>query len=169
MKIEAVKNINLIVAMTEEGIIGKGNDLPWHISEDLKHFKKTTLSNIILMGRKTFESIGKPLPGRKNFILSSDPEKIPLAVREHEKVYIFSSVEDAVKAASSMPEDLYIIGGASVYKSTIKYANRLYISKVKKNYPGDVYFPEYDKSEWTLIESEDYQDFTLELYERKSF
>lgn len=168
MKIEPVKKINLIVAMTEEGIIGRGNDLPWHIPEDLKHFKKTTLSNIILMGRKTFESIGKPLPGRKNFILTSDPEKIPQQVRDQENIFIFPSFTDAAGAASSMAEELYIIGGASVYRDTIKYADRLYVSKVKMNYPGDVYFPEYDKSEWVLEGDEDYQDFTLEIYERKS-
>lgn len=166
MNKEAVKKINLIVAMTEEGIIGQGNDLPWHIPEDLKHFKKTTLSNIILMGRNTFESIGKPLPGRKNFILTSDPERIPVQVRENENVFIFSSFEDAKTAASKMSEELYIIGGASVYRDTLKYTDKLYISKIKKNYPGDVYFPEYDKSEWSLESSEDYQDFTLEIFER---
>ena len=163
-----VKKINLIVAMTDAGIIGRGNELPWHIPEDLKHFKKTTMSNIILMGRKTFESIGKPLPGRKNFILTSDPESIPENMRNNENVFIFSSFKDAQDAASSMPENLYIIGGASVYNATLKYADRLYISKVKKLYEGDVFFPEYDRSEWGLTSSEDFPDFTLEIYDRKS-
>ncbi len=161
------KKINLIVAMTGEGIIGKGNELPWHIPEDLKHFKKTTMSNIILMGRKTFESIGKPLPGRKNFILTSAPERISEEIRNNENVFIFSSFRDAEDAASSMDESLFIIGGAAVYKDTLKYADRLYISKVKKNYEGDVYFPEIDESEWILSSSEDFNDFVLEIYDRK--
>ena len=161
------KKINLIVAMTGEGIIGKGNELPWHIPEDLKHFKKTTMSNIILMGRKTFESIGKPLPGRKNFILTSDPGRISEEIRNNENVFIFSSFKDAEDAASSMDESLFIIGGAAVYKDTLKYADRLYISKVKKNYEGDVYFPDIDESEWILSSSEDFNDFILEIYDRK--
>ena len=158
--------INLIVAMTKEGIIGKGNDLPWHIPGDLKHFKKTTMSKIILMGRKTFESIGKPLPGRKNFILTSDPENVPEEIRADKNVFVFSSFKQAADAASLMPEPLFIIGGAAVYRETLKYAERLYISKVKKNYPGDVFFPEYDKTEWTLSSSEDFEEFTLEIWDR---
>ena len=159
--------ICLIVAITEKGIIGKGNDLPWHIPEDLKHFRKTTMSNIIMMGRKTFESIGKPLPGRKNFILTSNPGSIPDEIKDHENVFVFTSFEDAVSAASDMYEDMFIIGGASVYRDTIRYADRLYISRVRKNYPGDVYFPEYDETEWALTSSEDYDEFTLEIYDRK--
>ena len=160
------KKINLIVAMTEEGIIGKGNNLPWHLPEDLKHFKKTTMSNIILMGRKTFESIGKPLPGRKNFILTSDPESISEKMRADKNVFVFTSFKEAAEAASAMPEKLFIIGGGSVYRETLKYAQRLYISRVKKNYPGDVFFPEYDSAEWEIVSSEEFEDFTLEICDR---
>ena len=167
MKEIGSRKINLIVAMTDRGIIGKGNDLPWHIPGDLKHFKKTTMSNIILMGRKTYESIGKPLPGRKNFILTSDPGKIAEETRSDENVFVFTSFKEAAEAASSMAEDLFIIGGASVYRETLSYAERLYISRVKKNYPGDVFFPEYDRSEWELVSSEAFEDFTLEIYDRK--
>ena len=161
------KKINLIVAMTEKGIIGKGNNLPWHLPGDLKHFKKTTMSNIILMGRKTFESIGKPLPGRKNFILTSNPGSISEDIQSQENVFIFTSFKEAEKAASSMTEEVFIIGGASVYRDTIKYADRLIISMVKENYQGDVYFPDYDKSEWELVSSEDFEEFILLIYERK--
>ncbi len=167
MKEERGKRINLIVAMTEKGLIGKGNALPWHIPEDLKHFKKTTMKGIVFMGRKTFESIGKPLPGRKNFILSSSPENLSLDIGNNENVFVFNSFKEAEKAASLMEEEFFIIGGASVYKETIKYADRMIISKVKAKYFGDVYFPEYDKSEWLLVSSKEYNDFTLEVYDRK--
>ena len=161
------RKINLIVAMTDKGVIGKGNDLPWHLPEDLKHFKKTTMSNIILMGRKTFESIGKPLPGRKNFILSSNPESISPEIREKENVFVFKSFQEAFDAASRLEEQLFIIGGASVYRETINHADRLYISKVRENYPGDVFFPDYDKSDWILTATEEFIGFTLEIYDRK--
>ncbi len=119
------------------------------------------------MGRKTFESIGKPLPGRKNFILTSNPDSISEDIKSHDNVFVFTSFEEALEAASSMTEEVFIIGGASVYRDTIKYAHRLIISMVKKDYPGDVYFPDYDKSEWELTNSEDFENFVLKIYDRK--
>ncbi len=166
MKIFPLKKINIIVAMTENRVIGTGNDLPWHIPEDLKLFKRETLGNIVIMGRRTFESIGKPLPGRKNIILTSDPEKIPTDTRKLENVYVFSSFLDAAGAAFSLEGELFVIGGASVYRDVLKYADSLFISKVKNDFKGDVYFPDYNRSSWTLVKSEDFTGFSFEVYER---
>ena len=176
------KQLAIIVAMTKDRLIGNKNNLPWHIPEDLKMFKQITMGNIIIMGRKTFESIGKPLPGRKNFIISAtlrDGYAIrdgsvlrdtsagneQCNVKEYEagKAYFFKSLEDAVSASFSTEGEPFIIGGASVYEQALPLAKTLYISFVKKNYTGDAYFPELNFNEWELVEEKDFEDFTLNI------
>ena len=180
------KQLAIIVAMTKDRLIGNKNNLPWHIPEDLKMFKQVTMGNIIIMGRKTFESIGKPLPGRKNFVVSASAFKnvIPLeseisnsfrgtqcdANESHEpqeyepgKAYFFKTLEDAVSASFLTNGKPFIIGGASVYKQALPFVKTLYISFVKKNYTGDTYFPELDFNEWEVAEEKDFEDFTLNI------
>ncbi len=186
------KPIAIIVAMTKDCLIGDKNNLPWHLPEDLKLFKQTTMGNIVIMGRKTFESIGKPLPGRKNFVISasvftqsSDEKKCCTndlqnkndamgAAQNAEmpqysagKVYYFKSLEDAFKASSFAEGNPFVIGGASIYKQALPFAKILYISLVKKNYSGDSYFPEFDLKDWELAEEKDFADFTLNILKRK--
>ena len=177
------KPITIIVAMTKSRLIGYENKMPWHIPEDLKLFKQTTMGNIIIMGRKTFESIGKPLPGRKNFIVSASAFKDDSAennqsvndlqnksfAKEYEpgKAYYFKSLEDAIQASFLTDGNPFVIGGASVYKQALPFAKILYVSLVKKIYEGDIYFPEFDAKEWKLAEEKDFTDFTLNVLKRK--
>ena len=164
------KPISIIVAMTKSRLIGCENKMPWHLPEDLKLFKEITMGNIIIMGRKTFESIGKPLPGRKNFIVSAsafDDKSDGNDQYSTGKAFYFKSLEDAIQASFLTDGNPFIIGGASIYKQALPLAKTLYISLVKKDYSGDVYFPEFDLAEWKLIEEKDFADFTLNVFKRK--
>lgn len=150
------------VAVAENLVIGKGNDLPWHLPEDLKHFKELTLGKTVLMGRKTFESIitrlGKPLPGRKNIVITRQADyKVPDGVLK------FSSLEDATKSVS---EDVYVIGGAEIYKLALPLSQVILITHVKGNFEGDAYFPEINWKEWKKVENVEQEKFSFAKYER---
>jgi dihydrofolate reductase len=128
--------LSLIVAMTREGVIGINNQLPWHLPKDLKYFKEVTLGSPVVMGRKTFDSIGRPLPGRKNLVISREPQKITSPAEG------FASLETAlIRAASLSPKEIFIIGGGSIFQESLPLADRLYITWIERPYPGDVYFP----------------------------
>jgi dihydrofolate reductase len=138
---------NIIVAMANNGCIGKDNDLPWRLPADLKFFKKTTLGHTILMGRKTFESIGsKPLPGRKNVVITRDVNF------KSEGVDIYHSIDKALEQL--IDEDIFIIGGAQIYEQTLQLTDFLYITRVNTTVDGDAYFPEISSSNWELIQEE---------------
>ena len=184
MNIIPVKNISLIVAMTGQQVIGADNNLPWNISEDLKVFKKITMGHILLMGRRTFESIGRPLPGRISLVISRGPQSSPQSTGEEPggrtcqpgrcvfqpgKAYFFPSPEDAAAAAASLPGELFVIGGASVYGQMLPYADYIYLSAVKKNYEGNVFFPPFDMEEWELAEKTDYAEFELRVLKRRDW
>jgi dihydrofolate reductase len=149
----------IIVAMTKENIIGKDNNIPWHISDDLKLFKKNTINNTIIMGRKTYESIGKPLPKRKNIVVSSK-------LKVDNEVKVCDTFEKAINLAENLGKDIFFIGGNQIYKSALKIADHIYLSLVKGNYSGNVYFPEYDKKDWQMIDSKEYDKFTFIRYRR---
>ena len=145
--------------MTKENIIGKDNNIPWHISDDLKLFKKNTINNTIIMGRKTYESIGKPLPKRKNIVVSSK-------LKVDNEVKVCDTFEKAINLAENLGKDIFFIGGNQIYKSALKIADYIYLSLVKGNYSGNVYFPEYDKKDWQMIDSKEYDKFTFIRYKR---
>jgi len=152
--------INIIAAMAKNRVIGCDNKLPWHISDDLKNFKKLTSGNVVIMGRKTFESIGKPLPNRVNIVVSSSmPEK--------EGIIVCKSVNDAIQKAKTYDKEIFIIGGATVYEQTIPWADRMYLSYVKGNYEGDALFPKFDESKWKVVEKTDFPEFELIVYVKK--
>ncbi len=158
--------ISVIVAFSEGNIIGKNNKMPWKLSADLKRFKAITTGHTVVMGRKTYESIGKPLPNRKNIVLTSIPESIIDCITS-------DSLSDAI-AISGDETELFIIGGESVYKQTFHFADKLYITEVHANLAGDAKFPEIDYSEWTETFREDHKadekneyDYTFIDYERK--
>ncbi|MFI5391065.1 MAG: dihydrofolate reductase [Bacteriovoracales bacterium] len=138
--------ISLVVAMGPNREIGSNNQIPWKLSEDLKNFKKTTLGHHILMGRKTFESIGKPLPGRINLILSRNKDfqvKDCITVR---------SIDEAINYARSKGEyELMVIGGAEIYKEALPHAKRIYLSQVEFSGSADTYFPEFNEKNWKVI------------------
>ena len=149
--------------MTKDRVIGKDGTLPWHLSEDLKLFKAHTTGNIVIMGRKTFDSIGKPLPNRRNIVVSK-------SIREDEKaagVEYFPDLDHALAAAQEGEGNIFIIGGASIYHQMIEKADRLYISLVEGDYKGDTYFPEIKDDVWKVVKTEPHTGFALEVYERK--
>jgi dihydrofolate reductase len=143
-------SIKLICAISKNNVIGNKNELPWNISEDLKRFKELTSENIIVMGRKTFESIGRPLPNRKNIVLSNNKNlKI-------ENVEVFNSANDVLSFYKTFSEnkDLFIIGGNFIYKLFLEYCDHLHITFIDKNYEGDAFFPSLDWKEWKLLDEE---------------
>ena len=138
--------ISLIVAMAQNGVIGRGNALPWRLPRDLKRFKAFTLGKPILMGRKTFEAIGRPLPGRVNLVLTRDRSWFAAGV------VVVHSVEEALEQASGSDE-LVAIGGAEIYRLVLPLARRIYLTHVQADVPGDTFFPAFDPSQWSDLES----------------
>nr|AIA17574.1 Dihydrofolate reductase [uncultured bacterium] len=153
------------VAVADNLVIGKGNDLPWHLPEDLKHFKEMTLGKTVLMGRKTYESIvarlNKPLPGRKNIVITRQKDfKVP------EGVLVFPDLPSAFQKLSS--EDIYVIGGAEIYKQALPASEIMYITHVHGNYLGDAFFPVVDWSQWEKLEEEKHEKFTFSKYKKRA-
>ena len=137
--------INIIVAVAENNVIGNNNSLIWHISEDLKRFKKLTLGKPIIMGRKTYESLPfKPLPKRKNIIISRNSEL------NFEGAELVNSPQKALDLCHDFDE-VFICGGAEIYKHFMNIANKMYITKVKKEFNGDTFFPEIDTEKWKIV------------------
>jgi dihydrofolate reductase len=144
--------LSAIVAMAENRIIGKNNQLPWHLPADLKHFKTITTGHPILMGRKTHESIGKPLPNRLNIILTRDPNY------QSAGCTVVTSVESALKEAARHDEnELFIIGGAEIYKQLLPQIQRLYLTIVHHQLEGDASFPALNTEEWKEISREKHE------------
>ena len=139
--------IALVAAMAENRVIGRNNQLPWRIPADLKHFKRLTMGKPIIMGRKTYESIGRPLPGRDNIVITGD------SGYRAEGCQVVHSIGQAVQAAGAA-EEVMIVGGAELYRQTIADADRLYLTLVKAEVEGDAWFPEIDRRQWREVERE---------------
>jgi len=133
--------LSLIVAMANNRVIGINKQMPWHLSADLKKFKKITMGHPIIMGRKTFEAIGHPLPGRENIIISRAP------LYQQTGCTVFNSLELAVKHYAHLDE-VFVIGGATLYEATLAQADRLYITEIEKDFEGDTWFPKMQKGDW---------------------
>lgn len=141
--------ISSIVAVSENGVIGKDNKLPWHLPADLKYFKKTTKGHFVLMGRKCFDSIGKPLPGRTNLVLTRNKAFHP------EGVVRIHSIDEGIKIAEENGEtELFILGGADIFRQTLPIIDKLYFNTVHANFEGDTFWPKTDWTQWTLESSE---------------
>jgi dihydrofolate reductase len=142
-------SLSLIVAMDDNRLIGNKNKLPWHLPADLAFFKRTTMGKPIVMGRKTYESIGKPLPGRRNIVITRD-DTFSAAGCE---------VSNSIEAAMSLTKDddeVMLIGGASLYEQTIARATQLYITRIHQSFEGDTWFPKIDLGEWKAVSREDF-------------
>ncbi|MBY9082064.1 dihydrofolate reductase [Paenibacillus sp. HN-1] len=140
--------ISLIWAMGLDGVIGKGGTMPWHLPRDFAFFKERTMGRTMLMGRKTWDSLGgKPLPGRTSIVLTRD------ASFSAEGAKVVHSLEEALQAAGDETE-LMVIGGAEIYKITLPVANRLIVTLIEESFDGDTFFPEIDWSQWTEVSSE---------------
>lgn len=131
--------------MDNNRLIGRDNDLPWHLPADLQHFKSVTMSKPILMGRKTYDSIGRPLPGRQNIVLTRGDVEI-------EGVTVVNSIDEAIAAAGDV-EEVMVIGGSSIYELVLPKVQRMYLSFVEGEFEGDAWFPEFDESEWEITET----------------
>jgi len=140
--------ISLIWAQDKNGLIGTSGKLPWRLPADMAWFKKNTMGKPILMGRKTFDSIGRPLPGRTNIVITSQKIKI-------EGCTVVHSLNEAIVAAGKM-EELMVMGGAQIYKLALPQANRLYITQIHAIFKGDTYFPPFDMAEWNETFCEQY-------------
>jgi len=141
--------ISLIAAMGEDRVIGIDNRLPWRLPADMKHFRALTLGKPVLMGRKTFDSIGKPLPGRTNIVVSQDPAFQPQGVR------VARTLAEALAAGVDAAE-IMVIGGASFYAQLLPQAQRLYLTQIHHPFSGDAFFPAWDHHEWHEIAREDH-------------
>lgn len=139
----------MIAAIGKNRELGKANQLLWHIPEDLKHFKEKTSRKAVIMGQKTFDSIGKPLPDRLNVVLSNDPNF------KADNIVISNSIDDAVAIAADYSGEVFVIGGGSIYKQFMDKADKLYLTLVDKEYDADVFFPEYN--EFKMVADGDWQ------------
>jgi len=158
--------ISLIAALAQNGVIGLDNRLPWHLPADLKRFKALTMGHSLVMGRKTFESIGRPLPGRSILVVSRNPDYAPPGVR------VVHSVDEALAGAGD--EEVFVAGGGEIFRQTIGRAGRIYLTRIGKEFPGDTFFPAVDETGWRLLEKEDHQAteetpfaYSFEVWERK--
>lgn len=153
-------NFAAVVAHDKNKLIGGDNKLLWHLPEDLKNFKKLTLNSIVVMGRKTYESIGKPLPKRLNVILTKDKDF------KADGCLVYNNIEDVIKDFSKEPQ-VFIIGGGEIYKQFLPYIERIYVTLVEGEYIGDSYFPEYSDEGWSCFYQEKGEGFTYKTYIRK--
>ena len=143
--------INIVVAKASNNVIGAKNDLIWHLPNDLKHFKSITSGHPIIMGRKTFESLGRPLPNRTNIVVTRDQNW------NAEGIEIVSSLSKAIEVAKTIADDIFVIGGGNIYKQAMEFTDILYITEVHHEFDGDTYFPEIDNDEWEEVEREDFK------------
>jgi dihydrofolate reductase len=149
--------LSLIVAMDENRLIGSGNGLPWRLPADLAFFKRTTMGKPIIMGRKTFDSIGRALPGRRNIVITRDPQ---FSAPDCE---IAGDVDEAL-ALCAQADEIMLIGGASLYEQTLPRANCLYVTRIHHDFEGDTWFPEFDESEWRLETRTDFEPDSRNVY-----
>jgi dihydrofolate reductase len=135
--------------MSSNRVIGVNNTLPWHLSEDLKHFKSLTTGHTIIMGRKTYESIGRPLPNRRNIVISRNSNT------SYEGVEVVHSLEDAF-SISTNDKEVFVIGGSNIYEQALSFVDQLYITEIKKSFIGDAFFPEINKQIWIEYSRDDH-------------
>ena len=166
-------DLAVIVAAARNGVIGSNNALPWHLPEDLRYFKRVTMGKPIVMGRKTFESIGRPLPGRTNIVMTRASNFA------HEGVRVVHDLDAALALAEGLAliegcEELMVIGGAQIYAETLPRAARLYLTEVHADVEGDTFLPEIDMASWSEVRREAFSaagpnpyDYSFVVYERR--
>lgn len=154
-----VPTVSIIVAMTSKQVIGDPKGLPWHLPEDLQLFKRKTLGAAVVMGRKTYQSIGRPLPGRHNIVLSRTHETFP-------GVKVCQSFAESLTEAARHCLPVFVIGGTEVYREALPVATDLHISWVEKNVTGDILFPDFDLDDWTVCKVTEYPGFKYVHYQR---
>lgn len=159
--------VTIIAAIAENNALGKNNQLIWHLPADLKRFKKTTLNHVVIMGRKTFESLGKPLPNRTNILITRDKNY------KAEGCVVVNSLKEALETAAKEDENPFILGGAEIYKQALPFTDKLDVTFVHHQFDADVFFPKIDKKIWKETSREDFKadennkyDFSFVTFER---
>ena len=162
--------VSIIVATGPKGEIGLNNKLLWHIKEDLVNFKKITSGKMVVMGRKTFESIGKPLPNRTNIVVTRDESyKADGVIVVNDPMMVFDlalEMENEIESNAEIEFELMICGGADIYKLYMPYAQRVYLSEVEYDGPCDTYFPKLNEMDWKVIHQQDFESFKFKIFER---
>lgn len=161
--------ISLLVAADEKNVIGKDNKLPWHLPNDLRYFKNKTWGMPILMGRKTFESIGKALPGRKTIVITRNKDW------QHDGIDIVHSLQAAIsKAADYGANEIFIIGGAEIFQTSFQQADRIYFTRIHHSFDGDVFFPAINETDWKMVwnkegvkDEKNNYSHTFQIWEKK--
>ena len=147
-------HVSILVAMAKNRVIGRNNALPWQLPPDLKRFKQLTMGHHIVMGRKTYESIGRPLPGRTSVIITRQPDyQVPGAI-------VVASIDQALKVCSAgkeVDQEIFVIGGAQIYRQSLGLCQRIYITEIQQEFDGDTLFPELNQPEWREISREKHQ------------
>jgi dihydrofolate reductase len=154
------KRVVLVAAVAANGVIGRDGDVPWRIPEDLRHFKATTRGNTVLMGRRTYESIGRPLPDRSNLVLTRDTGW------SAEGVLVVHSLEDGLERAEELDGDVMVIGGAQVYAAAMPLADAQVITEVHASPDGDTFYPDFDRDRWRESRRERHDGYHLVWWER---
>ena len=159
--------ISLIAAVARNGVIGAGNALPWRLPEDLRRFKSLTLGHPVIMGRKTYESIGRPLPGRRNIVVTHNAGFSAVGCETA------ASIEAAIEACASTTDEVFIIGGAQIYAEALPLVQRLHLTEVRADYAGDAYFPAIDRGLWQETSRESHRteaglEFDFAVYDLKA-
>ena len=143
--------ISIIAAVAENGVIGRGNDLPWHLSADLRRFKRLTMGHHLLMGRKTFEAIGRSLPGRSMVVISRGSLALPPGVR------LVASLDAAIDVARHAGDsEAFVAGGGQIYRLALPIADRIYLTRIAGTFAGDTFFPDIDDATWSVVEREEH-------------
>lgn len=166
-----ILRLSILVAMARNRVIGRNNQLPWHLPADLKHFKFLTMGKPIVMGRKTYESIGRPLPGRTNIIITHQTNyQAPGAI-------VVNSVAEALqvcKDANTINNESFMIGGEKLFQQTLEICQRMYITEIQKDFEGDTFFPEFDPDDWKetqrdkhIAENDDNLEYHFVILDRK--
>jgi dihydrofolate reductase len=162
--------VSIIAAAAENDVIGKDNDLPWHLPKEFQHFKDTTKGHHVIMGRKTFESFPQPLPERPNIVITRQK------YYHRQGCEVVNSLEDALNIArENGEEEAFVIGGEQIYRMALPHTDRMYLTRVHTEVDGDTYFPKFDESEWKVTDqqtvkadAENKYDYTIYVYERRT-
>lgn len=155
--------VALVVAVGANGVIGRDGGLPWGRTGDLPHFKALTMGHVLVMGRRTYESIGHPLPGRTSVVVTRQPDWTA-----PDGVFVYPDVEAALDKAAEIDPEVFVVGGAQVYESTLPFADRLVVTHVDQSPEGDTYFPEVDCAQWNEVRREAYDGFVIATYDRSA-
>jgi dihydrofolate reductase len=158
--------VSLVLAASRNDVIGKDNALPWHLPADLRFFKKTTLGHPVIMGRRTFDSVGRPLPGRLNVVITRSDAYAP------EGVVVVGSVDEALDRDYDCDE-IFVVGGSEIYRQSMKRADRIYLTRIDEDFEGDTFAPKIDPTQWHLVSREEHEPdeknryrYAFEVWER---